>query len=63
MEAGLGLLIAGLVSLGAGLIIFFYMNYVNDYGSWGFKMGIIISGVALAILFASLFNLNASICT
>lgn len=62
MDAGLGLLTAGIVSIGAGLIILFVLNYVDDYGVWGFKMGLIISAVGLAILFASLFKVNSSIC-
>lgn len=62
MNAGLGLLIAGIVSLGAGLIILFVLNYINDYGTWGFRTGLIISAVALAILFASLFSLNVALC-
>ncbi len=62
MDAGLGLLIAGIVSIGAGLIILFILNYISDYGEWGFKMGIIISAVGLSILFASLFKFNASVC-
>jgi hypothetical protein len=62
MDAGLGLLIAGIVSLSTGLIILFVLNYINDYGSYGFKLGLVISAVALAILFASLFSLNVALC-
>ena len=62
MDAGLGLLIAGIVSLFTGLIILFVLNYINDTGTYGFKIGLIVSAVALAILFASMFSLNASFC-
>ena len=62
MDAGLGLLIAGIVSLFTGIIILFVLNYINDTGTYGFKIGIIVSAVALAILFASLFSLNVAIC-
>jgi hypothetical protein len=62
MDAGLALLTAGIVSLVIGLIIFFVLNYSNDYGAYGFKIGLIISSVALAILFASLFKLTVSLC-
>lgn len=62
MNAGLGLLIAGIVSLSIGLIILFVLNYINDYGSYGFKLGLVVSAVALAILFASLFSLNVALC-
>ena len=62
MNAGLGLLIAGIVSLSIGLIILFILNFINDYGSYGFKLGLVISAVGLAILFASLFSLNVALC-
>lgn len=62
MDAGLALLVAGLVGVVTGLIILFVLNFINDYGTWGFKMGLIISAVGILILFASLFNISATIC-
>jgi hypothetical protein len=62
MDAGLALLTAGIVSLVIGVLILFVLNYSNDYGAYGFKMGLIISAVAIAVLFASLFKVTATLC-
>ncbi len=62
MEGGLALLIAGIVSILAGFLVLFVLNFLDDYGAPGFKIGIIVSAVGILLLFASLFTFQGSLC-
>lgn len=61
METGLAFLIAALTSMGIAFLLYIILKAAGMLEA-GYTSGMILSGIALLLLFVSLFSFNGTLC-